>query len=515
MIYDESKAIKVLDFLQNKLVFSAGKWAGNKFKLLDWQWEDIIAPLFGTLQYEGGPRQYRICYCEVPKKNGKTELAAAIALYMLYADGENSPEVYSAAADRSQAALVYKPAAYMVRHNSELRRNLKVLDSQKRIISHSNYGFYQVLSAEVFTKHGLNPSCVVIDEIHGHPNDELVRVLISGTDYAREQQLIFIITTAGVFDKNSIWWRYREKARQILEGIIQDDTFLPVLYIADAEKDNPEDEKVWARVNPSMGHIFTMDKIRKDFQTAKQGPVDYQDFLRFRLNIPVKQLSRWMPMDKWDACGGEIEDLSGRDCYGGLDLSSKLDLTGFMLVFPPEEDGGEYVILTRCYVPEDTIIERSRADKVHYNIWADRGLITATPGNVIDYEFIEKDVLEIAEKYNLIEIGYDPWGATDIATRLFNGHGIQMVEMRQGTRTLSEPAKDILVKVMSGKINHGGHPVLRWCADNLVMVPDANENIRPAKDKATERIDLFVALINAWGRMMFTEETQEPQISIL
>lgn len=452
----------------------------------------------------------------IPTHN--TEMAAALALYMLCADGENSPEVYSAAADRNQATLVYKPASYMVRHNKKLRHDLKVLDSQKRIINYTNSGFYQVLSAETYTKHGLNPSCVIIDELHGHPNDELIRVLTAGTDYAREQQIIFIITTAGIYDKTSVWWRYREKARQIKEGIIEDDSFWPVLYIADPEKDDPEDEKLWKRVNPSLGHIFMLDKVREDFKQAKQNPIDYADFLRFRLNIPIKQQSRWLPMEAWDECGDKIDTalFKGRRCYGGIDLSSKIDLTAFTLVFPPEDDNEKYIILSKFYVPEETVIERSRIDRVHYNIWVDEGYMTATPGNVIDYAYIEKDIIQASHDYQLMECGYDPWGATDLATRLFNDEGITMVEMRQGTQTLSEPAKDLLVHIMKGEINHGNHPVLRWCADNLVMIADANENVRPAKDKATDRIDGIVALIMAWGRMLFGEKKHpEPGIVAL
>jgi phage terminase large subunit-like protein len=311
------------------------------------------------------------------------------------------------------------------------------------------------------------------------------------------------MSTAGIWDKTSIWWRIREKARQIRDGIVKQENFLPVLYIADPEKDDPEDEELWKRVNPSLGYIFTMEKIREQYRESKQDPVEYQNFLRFRLNIPVKQISRWMPMDAWDKCGGSIDPgaLEGKKCYGGLDMSTKIDLSAFVLVFPPQEDLDRYVILPRFYVPEDTIMKRSKQDAVHYEIWQKEGYLTATPGNVIDEEFIEKDVVEASKRYALIEAGFDPWGATAISNKLLNTHGIQMVEVRQGSKSLSEPAKDVLAKVKQGKLNHGNHPVLRWCADNLVMVTDANENVRPDKEKATERIDGMVALFNAWNRI--------------
>ena len=500
------KAERVRDFIQH-LKHTKGEWAGQNFQLLPWQWDQVILPLFATLR-DDGIRQYRTCYVEIPKKNGKTELGAAVALYMLNADSEATPEVYSAAADRDQASLVYMVAAQMVRDNDVLTKYNAVRDSRKRITNKRNHGFYQVLSSEVRTKHGLNPSAVIFDELHAQPDDNLYRVLTAGTDYARRQQLVFIMSTAGVYDTNSIWWRIREKARQIRDGIVKDDAFLPVLYIADPEKDDPADEELWRRVNPSMGRIFSLEKIRADYETAKENPIDFSDFLRFRLNIPVKQIGRWMPMDRWDACAGHFDPaaLRNRTCCGGLDLSTTQDLTAFVLVFPPASDDDRWIVLPKFYVPEDTILKRSRSDRVHYDVWAKNGYLTATPGEVVDYEFVKRDILAASEEYHLWEIGFDPWNATQIATDLLNNYGIRMVECRQGAKTLSEPAKDLLKKVLAGKVAHAGHPVLRWCADNLVMVKDSNENIRPAKDKATDRIDGIVATINAWSRAVFVEE---------
>ncbi len=510
MPFDEKKALRVKAFIEN-LSFSKGEWAGKTFELLPWQWGKIIKPLFGTMTKDG-KRQYRTAYLEIPKKNGKSELGAALALYMLCADGEGAPEVYGAASDREQAGLIYNAAAAMVRNSPILSKSLKVLDSRKRIIYQKNNGFYQVLSSESYSKHGISPHAIFFDEIHSQPNGDLWETLTAGTDYARKQQLVFAMTTAGIYNKESIWWRLRTKAIQVRDGIIKDPRFLPVLYLADPETDRDDDEELWKRVNPSLGQIFTLDKIRQDYQEARQNPIDLQNFRRFRLNIPIKSLSKWMPMDAWDKCNGSIdmEALKGKICYGGLDMSTKIDLSGFVLVFPPQDGlGNKYTVLCRCYCPEDTIIQRSRQDNVHYEIWQQEGFLCATPGNVIDEEFIEKDIVEASELYALQEVGFDPWGATAIANKLFNTHGIKMVEVRQGAKSMSEPAKDILVKVKSGLIVHGGHPVLRWCADNLVMVQDANENVRPDKEHATERIDLMVALINSWNRITNREEEKE------
>ncbi len=501
--YDESKPLRVRKFIEN-LTFGSNEWVGKKFELMEWQWEDVIKPLYGTVDADGF-RRYRFCYLEIPKKNGKTELAAALALYHLSADGEGRPVVFSCAADKKQAALVFEPAAIMVRHNTVLDKHLNVRDSYKRISNKRNYGHYEVLSAEHHTKHGLSPSAVFFDELHAQPNDELWRVMVSGTDFARRQQLIFVMTTAGIWDVNSIWWRVRTKAIQISKGIIKQDDFLPILFLADPEEDDVADRELWKRVNPSLGTIFTMAKIERDYANAKTDPVELQDFKRFRLNIPIKSLKSWTPMQQWDLGAREIDfdALKGKMCYGGLDMSTKVDLTAFVLVFPPQTGIDDYIVVPRFYVPEDTVIERSKTDKVHYEVWVEQGFINATPGNVIDETFIYNDIVNASKRYQLAELGYDPWGATGIATKLFGDEGITVVEVRQGAKTMSEPAKDLLVKIKQLNIIHGGHPVLRWCADNIVMIQDANENIRPAKDKAVERIDGMVALINAWVLTMF------------
>ena len=500
------KADRVLTFMRN-LTHTQGEWAGKDFCVLDWQQDKVIEPFFGTLKKDGF-RQYRLCYVEIPKKNGKTEMAAGLGLYGLCADGEAAPEVYVAAADREQAGKTFMAAKIMVENSTALSKACKIVESRKRIINRRNNGFLQVLSHESRTKHGLNPSFIVFDELHAQPNDDLWRVLTAGTDVARKQQAIFVLTTAGIYDVNSIWWRTRSKAIQIEKGLIEQPDFWPVLYLADPEKDDPHDEKVWQRVNPSLPTIFSLEKMRAAHDAAQNDPVEWQDFLRFRLNIPIKSLLRWMPMDAWDKCGGkiDIESLKGRRCFGGLDLSSKLDLTSFKLVFPPETEAGEHIVLCKFYCPADGILQRSRTDKVHYDIWAKKGLIIETTGNVIDEAYIEKDIIQASKDFDLQECGYDPWGAMALATRLLNDHGIKMVEMRQGYKTLSEPSKDLLVKVMTGKINHGGNAVLRWNMDNLVMRIDANGNVAPDKEKATEKIDGGVALIMAWGRMMFGEK---------
>lgn len=516
MPLDIERASRVKKFIETYCTFSKGEWAGKPFNLLPWQWDDIIKPLFGTVN-DDGYRQYRTCYVEIPKKNGKSEMCAAIGLYMLTNDGEDGAEIYLAASDREQAGIVYQAAATMVGNSPDLSKHIKRLDSRKRLIYKKKNSFMQVLSSESYTKHGLSPSAVIIDEIHAHPNDELYTVLTAGTDYARRQQVVLIITTAGIYDKESIWWKIRSKAQRIKAVPSDDPRFLPVLYLADPEKDDPADEELWKRVNPSLGQIFTLDKIRQDYNEAKQNPIDFQNFKRFRLNIPIRQLSKWMPMDKWDACAGSVslESLKGRKCYGGLDLSSKIDLAAFVLVFPPEDRDGIFDVIWKFYCPEEGILKRSQVDRVKYDIWQDGGFLIATPGNVIDYEFIEKDIFEAADLYQLPEIAYDSWNAQATATRIMaklnptnDENGFQMVEFRQGAKSFNEPAKDLLVKIMTGKVRHGGNPVARWNADNLVMRADVNGNIAPDKLHSMDKIDGLVALMMGWARAMFKEESE-------
>jgi len=494
------KAIRAINFIQTLCTHTKGRWSGLPFVLLAWQFK-LIWQIFGTCHPDGS-RQYRIIYCEIPKKNGKSELAAAIALICLVADDEAGGEVYSAAADKDQAGLVYQVAAQMVRNRKVLGKRLKIIDSTKRIIDHKYNSFYKVLSAESFTKHGINPSAIIFDEVHAQPKRDLWDVLVEGTDYAREQQLVFAITTAGIYDKNSIGWELHDKADQIQRGIIKDDEFLPVLYCADKKKDDPGDPKVWKRLNPSVGHIFTIKKIKKDYETVKNNPARLNNFLRFRLNIWVNQITRWIDMFQWDQCQGKIDKgtLLGRECFGALDLSSTTDLSSLALVFPPVEPGEKWKTLSKCYVPEETIIKRSQEDRVPYNLWSEAGYITATPGNVIDYAFIRKDVVAFAKIFNLKEVAFDPWGAVKLAVELGEEDGIEMVEHRQGYKSMSPSSKEFEKLVIAQQLEHDGNPVLRWCVDNLVVTMDAAENIKPAKDKARERIDAAVAVIMAIGR---------------
>ena len=494
--YDKAQADFAVGFIEC-LCHTKGRWAGKPFKLLPWQ-EQIVRDIFGTLKADGN-RQFTTAYIEIPKKNGKSELAAAIALYMLFADGEASPEVYGAAADRQQAAIVFDVAHQMVNMTAALAKRSKILTANKRIVSGFNNGFYQVLSAEVTSKHGLNVSGLVLDEVHAQPNRKLYDVLTKGSGDAREQPLYFLITTAGN-DTNSICYELHQKALDIIEGRKVDPTFYPVIYGAPESADWTS-PAVWKEANPSLGDTITLEKVQAACESAKQNPAEENSFRQLRLNQWVKQAVRWMPMDKWDACDFVVneDELAGRVCYGGLDLSSTTDITAFVLVFPPLDEEDKYHILPYFWIPEENVDLRVRRDHVPYDLWEKQGTLLTTEGNVVHYGYIEKFIEKLNERFNIREIAYDRWGAVQMVQNL-EGMGFTVVPFGQGFKDMNPPTKELMKLTLEKRIAHGGHPVLRWMMDNIFIKTDPAGNIKPDKEKSTEKIDGVVATIMALDR---------------
>ena len=495
-VYNEQLADFAVNFIEC-LCHTKGTWAGKPFLLLDWQ-EQIIRDLFGIVK-PNGYRQFNTAYIEIPKKNGKSELAAAVALLLCCGDGEQRAEIYGCAADRGQATIVFDVAADMVRMCPALNKRCKILASQKRIIYTPTNSFYQVLSAEAYSKHGFNIHGVVFDELHTQPNRKLFDVMTKGSGDARMQPLYFLITTAGT-DTNSICYETHQKAVDILEGRKVDPTFYPVIYGAGQEEDWT-DPKVWKKANPSLGETIGMDKVKAACDSARQNPGEENSFRQLRLNQWVKQAVRWMPMEKWDACAFPVnpEELEGRVCYGGLDLSSTSDLTAFVLVFPPEDDEEPYYILPYFWLPEETLPVRVNRDHVPYDVWERQGFIQTTEGNVVHYGYIEKYIERLGEKYNIREIAFDRWGAVQMVQNL-EEMGFTVVPMGQGFASMSPPTKELMKLTLEKKLAHGGHPVLRWNMDNIFIRTDPAGNIKADKAKSTEKIDGAVATIMALDR---------------
>jgi phage terminase large subunit-like protein len=493
MPYDEALAQKAIEWFPRYLTHTKGQWAGVPFELLPWQ-KEVVGRLFGTVK-EDGTRQYRHVYVEIPKKNGKSELGAGIALKLLFADSERYAEIYSAAADRDQAAIVFNVSADMVRASPQLSKRCKVIESTKRIV-HNNGGFYRVLSAEAHTKHGFNVHGVIFDELHAQPDRRLWDVLTQGSGDARTQPVFFTITTAG-YDRHSICWEQHAYALKVRDTPDLDPTFLPILYSAD-EEDDWTSESVWKKCNPSLGEIISVERVREACKKAQEVPALENSFRQLRLNQWVKQEVRFLPMKHWRACPfAEDLDISGEVVYGALDLASTTDIAAFVLLHPAEDDF--FDVIPFFWIPEESMRERSIRDGVPYERWVSQGLMYATPGNVIDYRSIHAKIMELSEKYQIAEIAYDPWNATHFIQGLIE-EGATMITFRQGFISMTAPTKELLKLVLSHKIRHNGHEVLDWMADNVVVSKDPAGNLKPDKAKSTEKIDGIVALIMALDR---------------
>lgn len=499
--YDKKKADRAVTFIEN-LCHTKGKWAGTPFWLLPWQ-EQLIRDIFGIVKPDGN-RQFRTAFVEICKKVGKSELAAAVALYLLYADNEPSAEVYGAAADRQQASIVFDVAKQMVEMSPALMKRSKLMGATKRIVNYSNAGYYQVLSAEVGGKHGFSVSGLVFDEIHTQPNRQLYDVLTKGSSDARQNPLHFIITTAGN-DRHSIAYELHTKAVDILEGRRVDPTFYPVVYGLKDDEDW-EDEANWYKVNPSLGYTVDIERLRDAYREAKQNPADEITFKWIRCNMWVSSTVAWIP-DAIYMRGNEpidMDALAGRDCYAGLDLSSTGDITALVLIFPPRDEEEKYVLLPYFWIPEETIPRRVKANSVPYDIWEKQGYIMSTEGNVIHYDFIEKFIMDLSEKYHILEIAVDRWNATQMIQNL-EGEGFTIVPFGQGFSSMSAPTKEFYRLLMEGRIIHGGNPVLRWMAGNVVIDTDPAGNIKVTKAKSKEKIDGIVAAIMALDRCIRQE----------
>jgi phage terminase large subunit-like protein len=492
---------RVVNFFSNVLRHPKPPFTGQPFVLAQWQIRDLIAPVFGTLNARG-LRQYRTALWMMAKKNGKSNLSAGIALYLTFADGEQAGEICSAAGDRDQASITFDLAAAMVESSPILARRAEVIRSTKRIIDRKSGSVYRALSADAGTKHGYNWSGIIFDELHTQPNRELWDTLTTGTR-SRKQPLCIAISTAG-YDRNSICYEQYDYAKRVAAGKVEDPTFYSKIYEVPEEFDS-FDERFWKAANPGLGTaediaagraFLDIQALRDDARKAREVPSYLNTFLRLSLNRWTSQESRWLPLEKWDACDApvDLESLKGRPCFAGMDLSATTDLSSLVLLFP-NDDGG-FTVLPFFWIPQEGMLARSRRDRVDYEVWHRKGLIEATPGAVIDYGYIRAKVNDLAAEYEIRELAYDPYNATQLRIDL-EGDGLNMIEIRQGFRTLSPATKELERLVLARKIRHGGHPVLRWNADNVTVISDPAGNIKPDKARSRERIDGISALINA------------------
>ena len=479
----------VRGFFARYLRHGKGEHAGKPFILDDWQMRDIIRPLFDT-QRRDGLRRYRTCYVECPRKQGKTTLAAGLAIYLLFADGEAGAEVVSAAADREQASICLDIAKSMVLASPELASRCTVF--RKEIVTNKG-GRYRAISAEAATKHGFNLSGIIFDELHCQPDRELWDTLVTACG-ARKQPVTFAITTAG-HDRESFCYEMHTYARHVLEGTVKDETFLPVIYSAGDDADWTE-ESTWKAANPGYGVSIFGDYFRQQVTEAKQSPGKEQSFRRLHLNQWTESLTRWISLEKWNECQGEMPDLRGRQCWAALDLSSTTDLSALVLAFPLD---GKIWLMPFCWAPRAALETRERRNKTRFDNWSRSGHLEATAGEVINYEQIRAKINELSKIYRITDLAIDRWNAAQLAQQL-QADGLEVVAFSMGWASLSPAAKDFEALVLSDKIRHDGHPVLKWCVGNTVVETDSQGNMRPSKAKSSEKIDLAVAAIMATAR---------------
>lgn len=502
MAHNKQRALEVIEFIQ--LLNLTDDFYGHPFVLQDWQ-HQILWDVYGTIN-DSGYRQYNYSYLEIPKKNGKTTLIAGLGLYHLVMDPAGG-QIYCCAADREQASLVYRAALQMIEQDDDLRDFLKVTDSKKQILNTKTGTFIKVLSAEAYTKHGINPTVVIFDELHAQPNRDLWDVMTFGAGAARKETLWWIITTAGDDpDRHSIGWEQHEYARKVRDKEIVDPYWYVKIYGA-PEDANIYDERVWYESNPSLGVVIDIEKVRQEAIGARNDPGKEKLFRWLRLNqwVSLKRIG-WLPLTLWDQTQGDwsIADLTGKQCYAGLDLSSTTDLTAIALLFPPQPGIDDWRCLFKGFIPLDNMKERVKRDHVPYDEWVKAGFLTATDGNAVDYETVQLQIESFAKQFKVKYLCADKWNST-MLTQNLDKKGIKTIEIPQNIAGLSPGMKEIERLLKSNMLTHEVNPVARWCFGNIVIAMDGNENIKPMKNRSLERIDLIVALINAMAAAMKLE----------
>ena len=539
-MFDEKRADYVCEFL-GLLAFGSGDWAGKPFQLQDWQREPI-REFYGTVDTDWETnRKFRIfqyLYLEIPKKNGKTEVAAALGLYHLVGDGEKNPQVYICAADKDNATICYNAMCGMIDARPWLAKKVKQVPSQKKIILADGSGFIKVLSAEAYSKHGYNASCVIFDELHAQPNRALWDIMTFGAGSARVQPVWIVLTTAGDDpDRHSIGWEIHEQCRKILAaragtGPAEDDNpiWLPVMY---GMPDEPEeidkidiyDEETWRRCNPSIGITIPLRTIRQEAADAKKSEAKERLFRWLRLNqwIATKAVG-WLPLTLYDRTQWHVpeleetmkgialrkamrQSLQGKKCFGGLDLAATTDLAAFVLEFPPQPGLDHWVVLTHAWRPREGIVDAEKRDHVPYRDWERAGYLTLCDGDMNDFDVIKDTIKEAAKLYKLEILGVDPYLSREISGSLMKD-GINVLEIRQNITELSPPMKDIERKLRGGEMYHDHNTASRWCFGNVRCAVDGNENIKPMKNKSIGRIDITVAWIIAHAAALSEPENK-------
>lgn len=501
--FSEEAGERVCKFIE-LLPHVKGEWArrGETLKLQPWQ-KFVLVVAFGWLRPDG-TRRFRTVYIEVPRKNAKSTMSSGVALYMLGPDGEVGAEVYSAATTRDQARIVFQDAQAMARKDPELRAHFGLEVGAHAVWSQATGSRMQALSADGGTLDGLNIHCAVVDELHAHKTRAVYDVLETGTG-SRSQPLLWNITTAGS-NRAGICYEVRTYLTKLLEGVAQDETFFGVIWTID-DGDDWASEEAWKKANPNYGVSLYPDDFARLARKAMEMPSATNNFLTKRLNVWVNADTAWMDMRAWDKCADQsltLEQFEGQPCRIALDLASKVDIAAKLTLFERDVEGKggklerHYYAFGRYYLPEEAAEDGRNSQ---YGGWSREGRLVLTPGNVIDFEYIKDDLRQDASRFEVKEVPYDPFQATQLSTEL-QSEGFPMVEMRPTVLNFSEPMKELEKLVLSGRFHHDGCPVLTWMISNVVCHMDNKDNVYPRKERPENKIDGAVALIMALGRAM-------------
>jgi len=513
--FDEETADSAVRYVEQRCKFWQGEYAGEPFLLQQWQSERLIRPIFGwkrrdaTLPRMDWPRRYRTCFLAVGKGNGKTPLGGAIGLLFLDWDDEPGAEVYSAAADRDQASIVFSDVENFIEQDDELASRLRVLPGRRRVIAPKTKSFYQVLTSAAQTKHGFRPHAIIFDELHTQPNRNLFSTLRRGLR-KRVQSILISMTTAGEYDEDALWWSELEYSLAVQkyndgdhEGGVRDDSHLPVVYKAD-EEDDPDLDATLLKANPNIGASVRLVDLQEEWAQAKnKGPLEQGEFKQLHLNIAGDSTKTPIDMYKWRKCGGD--PIPTGPCYCGIDASSKLDLTAAALFFPDTNS-----LIVKSFMPEANIQGRKHADAFDYPRHIASGWIRTTQGNLIDQRAIFKQVVAWHKRYTILEVGYDPRFVTDLPIWL-EEEGLEVVEVLQGF-ALSEAIIQLLGHVKDCNLLHGGNPVMRWSAQNLRVRKSEEGRYKAIKSAERKRIDPLTASLTAINRAAAHHEVESDMI---
>ncbi|MDX3294620.1 terminase large subunit [Streptomyces scabiei] len=491
----------------SKLRHTQGQWAGRPLVPDPWQVAYVIAPVFGWVQWDEDANAYvrvvRELYVDVPRKNGKSTLSGGIAIYLTCADGEPGAQVVAAATSERQAGFVFAPIKQLAERAPALKD--RVLALKKKIVHKRSNSYFECVASVADAQHGANLHGAVIDELHIHKDPELVETIETGTG-SRTQPLIVIITTADSGKRETIYNRKRTRIEQLSRRVFTAHTVYGVVWAAEKD-DDPHDEATWRKANPGYGISPTRAYMRARSDEAKQSPADLAKFLRLHLGIRTKQETKFLLLTAWDRNAGMVDEqaFAERDTWGGLDLASTSDLCALCWLFPDDETGTLDAVW-RFWTPEDNLASLDKRTAGAASRWVREGFLTKTPGNVADYDFIKEQIRRDRDTFKVKSLGYDPWNASQLTNDLVSERA-PMVKVRQGFQTMSPVLKEIQRLTLQGTpeapaLRHGGHPVVRWCVDNLAVVMDPAGNVKPDKANSNDKIDGVSALATAMAEII-------------